>query len=211
MFGQLHQIGPTGPAVDFFGDNSGVSLFRFEGNLNDDSGTYNGTYNSGNVGIAYSSSIKKFGTQSLTLTQIGGNSYNHNPVSITNDAMGAVSYWAYLSSTPADDSAIFNLNFNREAQTTAFIRTSTTHSSIGRALGTGAWKHIVITKSGSNVIIYINDTEFNKTFTNGGDLTVNNISISRNTDAPKFFIDHVRFFNRGLSSSEVTQLYNETE
>ena len=209
MFGQLHQIAKTGDH-DFFGDGSGVSLFRFEGNLDDESGTHNGTYNSGAVGIAYSTSVKKFGTQSLTFTKIGSTTYSNNPVSFTTDAMGAVSFWGYLGGNPGDDSTIFNLNWRREANGNMFIRTSSLHATASSTFGTGAWKHIVITKSGNSAIIYVNGSQLTS-FSGAGNLTNNNISIAKNSDAPDFFIDHVRLFNRGLTASEVTQLYNETE
>lgn len=85
------------------------------------------------------------------------------------------------------------------------------------AMPTGSWQHVVITKSGSNGILYINnqqvDTNTGMTLNPAdmGNTTNNYIGRSQwsndpylNADIDKFYV-----YNRALSASEVTDLYND--
>ena len=98
-----------------------------------------------------------------------------------------------------------------ERGTGTFEDTSTTST-----INDGDWHHIVVTKSSTQTIIYIDGTA---DVTNANTFTSNNggtedFRIGRDNPAsPAWFngkIDQVRIFDKALSSSEVTTLYGET-
>ena len=74
----------------------------------------------------------------------------------------------------------------------------------------GQWEHIAIVRDGSNMTFYINGTGETETISGGtvgvgrGDMVIGSPSAS-----PDATIDQVRIFDKALSSSEVTTLYNE--
>ena len=82
--------------------------------------------------------------------------------------------------------------------------------------GTGVWHHIVATRRGSSVYLYLNGTLL------GQDNTISthpnvaaSLELSRRTTGgspDRYFngkIDDVRIYNRALSPAEITALYNE--
>ena len=76
------------------------------------------------------------------------------------------------------------------------------------------WYHVAVTYDGSEVAIYIDSKKENSTAASGSIDTFNaNLDIGRDTafsysgEAFDGYIDDVRIYNRGLSASEVRQLF----
>ena len=103
----------------------------------------------------------------------------------------------------------------------SFYADGTASSSAGRALGTtnfvtGQWYHTVGTYDGSNVKIYVNGVlEGTTSYTATPGTTDQPLVIGRwygnyNAYYHDGEIDQVRIFNKAISDSEVTTLYNET-
>jgi len=78
------------------------------------------------------------------------------------------------------------------------------------------WYNIVLVSNGSSNKLYINNAEASYTFIVGSQVALNDsannveISFGGNDRAINGSIDQVRIFNKALSASEVTTLYNET-
>lgn len=80
----------------------------------------------------------------------------------------------------------------------------------------GAWTHVVVTADGTNVRTYINGTQvgsalsYDGTIANGRELVIGAFASGTGVKS-RFFngiIDELRIYNRSLSASEVTRLYN---
>src|SRR5210317_280701 len=118
----------------------------------------------------------------------------------------------------SDTYRAFSLNINANGTIQAKERsggTSYNTTSTG-TVNNGSWNHIVLTKSSTNTIIYINgslDENNANTVTSNSGLTEPFRIGAENTASPEWFdgkIDQVRLFSKALSSSEVSTLYAET-
>ena len=75
------------------------------------------------------------------------------------------------------------------------------------------WNHITLTWNGTNVILYSNGTEINRTAqTRNAQINTNNLEIGRAFLGDPYIwdgmIDEVQIYNRALSASEIYQIYN---
>src|SRR6056300_798928 len=131
----------------------------------------------------------------------------------------STTYQTILSKYGNSDSyRAFSLNINANGTIQAKERsggTSYNTTSTG-TVNNGSWNHIVLTKSSTNTIIYINgslDENNANTVTSNSGLTEPFRIGAENTASPEWFdgkIDQVRLFSKALSSSEVSTLYAET-
>ena len=201
--------------LDFFGDGSGIAWYKLQGNLNDESGNYNATApTDGQPAEGYTTSIVRFGTQSFAPTGSGsvGTPAGAFTTSIPTTKR-TESIWVYQTARHQDDTLIFSLDIERESYNGVFLfdAAGSIYTGIPN-MSTGTWHHLVTSYNGSNQTkVYIDGSLGGTLSRNGGTLTRANLaSFSQGQDAPRTKLVNVRIFNRAVSASEVTALYQET-
>jgi len=203
----------TVDTLDILGDGSCIATYQLDGNANDLSGNYSGTptdvsYGVGEFDLAgvfngsssrIESNIDVFNTTTYSVSlwaNVGsykGASYNHWAFIINNDQH------VVIGESPANTLKIYFSDFT--ISNPFYTITDPT-----------AWHHIVVTRTGNSISMYVNGTLAN-TFSYGGLSQGTGFKLGTNHTDNAFFdgsIDQVRIFNKALSSSEVTTLYNET-
>lgn len=213
----LHQAAAASFTVDIFGDGSGVALYEFEGNANDTGGNYNGTatdvtFPSGYIGqsAAFNGSSSVINVSSSTLD-------------ITNDF--SVSGWVNQESSDVNlhifactDTNSNNIHFDANIQPTqnrvALVYNNVTY--LQSLTYESGWHHYAFILNGTTLTTYRNGSVLGTPDT----VTVASTSGSRQTIGTRLRqsfssygsgkLDHIRIFNKDLSSAEVTTLYNET-
>lgn len=201
--------------LDFFGDGSAIAWYKLQGNLNDESGNYNATAPAdGQPAEGYTTSIVKFGTQSFAPTGSGsiGTPAGAFTTSIPTTKR-TESFWVYQTARHQDDTLIFSLDIEREAYNGVYLFDAVGSTATGIPnMSTGTWHHLVTSYNGSNQTKVYIDGSLGGTLTrNGGTLNrINLASFSQGQDAPRTKLVNVRVFNRAVSASEVTALYQET-
>jgi hypothetical protein len=86
---------------------------------------------------------------------------------------------------------------------------ATDHLSSG-VVGTGGWNHVAVVNSGGNVTYYINGTADPNTYTLGISFDANGIGCDSgiSEECSNGYLDDIRLYNRALSSTDITELYN---
>jgi len=207
---------------DIFGDSSALSLHQLNNSYNQ---TGSGTGNLANSGVSFNST-SKFGSHSLNT--LG----NGNYIDITNTTrIYAISAWVYMpTGSGGDDEYIFEFRHDNPSNGRGYMYTYLSSQS-------GKIQYIDLSNdtTANNRIgnIYIDGTQitsgqfhFSTNTWHHIVCSVNNASEARQTwnEGVRFgnradgssggnfgYIDQIRTFNRALSSSEVTTLYNEVE
>lgn len=205
----------AGNGVDFFGDGSGMAWYKLQGNLNDESGNYNATAPAdGTPAEAYSTSYVRFGTQSFAPTGSGGTG---SPAGSFTTSIPTTkrteSFWVYQTARLTDDVLIFSLDIERESFNGVYLFDSCGSIATGIPnMSTNTWHHLVTSYNGSNETkIYIDGSLGGTKARSGCYLNrVNLAGFSQGRDAPRTKLVNVRVFNRAVSASEVTALYQET-
>jgi hypothetical protein len=214
--------------VDIFNDNSCLALYQFTQNANDTSGSYNGTgtdvtYSSGTNAGAYTSFSGYFNG---TTSRIAVNTPMPTP-------SWAFSFWFYEDPS---DSNIFKTILSTEQWTSTTaphdwgLRWD--HTGSGRmglvvrnvvdpfyfdnsATGySSQWNHCVFQYTGTRYEFWKNGTLQPNTYTHASGSWKNWGSIMQSpwdgaAGYVKGSLDQLRFFNRVLTNSEITQLINE--
>jgi len=202
-----------------------VSYYKFDGDATDSAGSNDGTVTGATNGSSYGKINEGYNFD-------GSNDYinsNYNP---TSRAAFSISFWAKTSSTTDFTLLLFNYKVSGGVRGHAlYHRGSYIQSSlyisgnnagdINQVLSTtgwndGDWHHYVITYDGTTQNIYIDgsDEKASTTYTQTGALPqgISYYIGCRNKGTPDRFlpgdIDEVGFWNRAISSSEVTELYN---
>lgn len=209
--------------------NGLIAYYPFNGNANDGSGNGNdGTVNGATL------TTDRFGNSNKAYSFNGSNN-NISVPSLNNYSYTPITYsvWAYMNSYNVVDwgsSFIFNGIIGRDAFGNAtegiiaflnqydasnvhkimyYTGANSVNSTYTPPLNT--WFHIVYTSDGSNSKFYINAVSVNEvTFS----ATQNaNLGFTIGSAGSRGFwdgkIDDIRIYNRALSQSEITQLYNE--
>ena len=212
--------GGQADTLDILVDNSCIATYQLDGNANDLSGNYSGTPTNVSYGV---------GEFDLAGVFNGSSSNISLPTSIkpANSIM-SISLWASNNSTSR--TSVFFLEYNNAP---AFLALENNYFNDPTALAVyynntpviipagstlpadGSWHHILITASATEVKLYKNGQQIGDTASitvNTNVLTEAHIGVRHyNNDLYwKGSIDQVRIFNKALSSSEVTTLYNET-
>lgn len=227
----------SGAAVnetDPFGDGSLKSFYRFDNNFNDDSGNgYNGT---GESGLSFSTT-RKVGTHSVI--NVGDATDRQFTLPNDLDVDETVTFWIYLVNASGDDYfriwekhdstyvfwnfAMYNIGGTTSVQ--AQIRQTTskyryTNDNISFSLN--VWNFVSYRyKSDGTHHFSLNggtETQLTSSLSAGAVPTVPTTTtktvgeIYSNGSSfrdERFYMDHYRHFNRALTQSEITQLYNE--
>jgi len=207
----------TKSTTDIFDDGSGVVLYEFEEGAKDTGGA-SGYIGSGGM-FDGSTSYTTINSTSTTPFDASSEDFSIsawiNVSSFQNDAC-VISKWG---STSTDQSYFFG--FNGSADNTKLIvyekSGSTTHviNSTSTTITTGNWFHVAYVRNSTQTIIYINGVA--ETFSNTNTINSGNsqpIIVGRQYGYPGTSfngkIDQMRLFNKALSSSEITTLYQET-
>ena len=220
---------------DPFGDGSLKSFYRFENNMNDDSGNgYNGT---AEAGTSFSSSVKKVGTHSI----INLGDAADRQITLPNylQANETITFWIYLFNGSGDDyyrvwekhDSTYNFmsfgmyNIGGVTSVQAQIRDTTskyryTNNNISFTQNTWNFISYRYSSAGTHHFSLNGGTEVQLTLSlsAGGapsppsNATTTVGQIYANGSAyigSRFYLDHYRAFNRALTQAEITQLYNE--
>jgi hypothetical protein len=227
----------SGAAVndtDPFGDGSVKSFYRFDNNMNDDSGNgYNGT---AEAGTSFSTSAK-VGTHSI----INLGDASNRQITLPNylQANETITFWIYLVNLSGNDFyyiwekhdssynfwnfAMYNVDGVTSVQ--AQIRQTTsnyryTNSNISFAQNTWNFISYRYSSAGTHHFSLNGGTEVQLTssLASGGAPTTplnattavgQTYSNGSAYTGSRFYLDHYRAFNRVLTQAEITQLYNE--
>lgn len=206
--------------VDPLYDSSGLALYSMDNTINDLSGNYNGTLKTGS--LVYSSSNKKLGTHSFTCN--AANSFS--VATIKNSYPFTLSTWIYVNPSLSGFNEVMNLSIagqrvsmglvdwdNNGTWQITLMYGGTNHWTFGGNIPKSSWVHVVWSVVGSNNsshAIYLNGTAQSATNRGGGHGGTAGWVIGGNQDGAELFngsIDQLRFFNKALSSSEVSALY----
>ena len=138
-----------------------------------------------------------------------------------------LSAWVYTKSVPSGYPGIIvaqpnssgnqigifqhNGNFYYELGTSGDV---TNRINPGETVTTDTWTHVVLTWNGNKLKEYIDGSSTGKTDSTPSDPSddMSNLNIGRWSGGPDYFdgdISDVRVYNRALSRSEITQLYNQ--
>ena len=221
----------TVDTLDILGDGSCIATYQLDGNANDLSGNYSGTPTNVSYGV---------GEFDLAGVFNGSSSYINLPLKPIYDGRNNIttSFWFNVSDsgrgvlfTDYAGSNDWNLivSINRISVGDIYIETryggNNAANQITGTYSDGAWHciTIVLNQSTNQRITYIDNilketTAISSASWTGvstqrvtiGDLYNTNTSSYQGTYALDGQIDQVRIFNKALSSSEVTTLYNET-
>lgn len=212
--------------VDFFKDSSGIALWTLDGNTLDLSGNYNAT---SSTALTYASP-GKIGTFSGIFN---GTSTTIAMPNVKNSYPLSVSMWVQDNNafSPATDGMreLFNMSIAGQRLSLGVLKNTGWPTGLTVMYGgTNHWSgsvssfspnstdffHIVFSIVGNNNsshAVYFNGnpvTLTNNGGTHGGTAGWN---LGSNSTSAEYFngkIDHVRFFNKAISASEATQLYN---
>jgi hypothetical protein len=199
---------------DVFGDGSCLATYQFENNELDLGGNYNGT------GAEIEYAVGRYG-QAASFN--GSGSKLDTGYTFTNTTF-SVSVWFKTTttnivitntsdSTPAASNDGFRIYPNKVVLTQDDVDVVTRNYS--SSLVDGNWHNVIITNDGSTLTVYIDggqeSTDSSTSFTQNNSYAVVMGYQPRSTIVQYFDgeIDQVRFFNKAISASEATSLYNE--
>lgn len=226
-------VGETDP----FGDGSLKSFYRFDNSLNDESGNnYNATKEStptfqtfNKVGTHSIGPVGRVTTGQVTLP----NNFSNNETFtcwVYSDAFYDTDKTWRVFEMHISTYEFLALTFTKVGSTQtmfAYIRTGTgsyRYASTTAFTFSNEWIFFTYRYNNSTGTHYVSrnggtETEMTTTATSGGAPSVpsttdmilgqNYINGSTVVDNNRLYIDHIRHFNRALTQSEITQLYNE--
>lgn len=213
----------TTNTLDILGDGSCVAAYKFEGNMNDLSGNYNGsatgmTYTTGKFGQAGDfDGSGDYVTISATAT---------TPLDFSTETY-SVSHWIYPHNTAED--AIYSSKWSTGAtalrsyyighNSSGLIRINENPGGLFTSTGTvtqNVWSNVIYVRDATTAYIYINgslDSTHSRTNTIDQAGTQNiyfgRVEGTASGDMYDGLLDQTRYFNKALSASEVTTVYNE--
>ena len=217
---------PMSVQVDPFKDGSGKALYRLEGNALDESGNYNGTlinaptYANGRFGrcLFFNGINQGVNISSLPDISVGTSSFAMSvwvkPINGGLEAAnGTYSYIVGLGNT----ALTLGLNTNSSSLLAGALAITQIYpsSDYGTALAIisdNQWHHVVVSSNGTTLTMYVNGSNVGTQTKRS--TTANSLdTIGHNDGAGGYSmngsIDQLRIFNRALTQSEVTALYNE--
>ena len=208
-------IGSIG-AIDIFGDNSATALWAMNGNTNDSGGTYNGT----NTGITFATGKSASSGQGGVI-----NGSDSMTSSISVQPPFSLSFWLKTSGIAARNGILFTFGNNTyitegygSSGGFSFHQPGVKEQSsqAGISENNSTWTHVVYTMAAFASTPTNQRWYFNSAFAalvssgagQGGSFNSYSGTFAINGGL-NGTIDHVRLFNKVLSTSEITTLYNE--
>ncbi|WP_041963464.1 LamG domain-containing protein [Sulfurospirillum cavolei] len=203
--------------VDPFGDGSGTELWKFDGNGNGASNSYNLTP----INITYSEGI--FGQSSV----FNGSAYFNLPPLPEAVENITISFWVYFDDNNERmifDTGVWGLGKGigiykntSNKLVIVFKKSSTLYFSriVNQPLNLNAFAHIVIVKTTTGLFVYYDNVLVDTYIHNTIISTIEGQTgcIGRQYNYPYYHkgkIDQFRIFNRALTAEEVGVLYTET-
>jgi hypothetical protein len=208
--------------LDVLGDGSCLALYRFDGDINDISNTYNADSADNTYNIGFIGGCAKFQGNNAGII------VNNLPIDYNNFSM---SFWINVGDSgtgniyESDDGVSTNIEVEFNAVSNALEvkgngMSSNAYSGTdslenydpGHGKPTTPWQFIcVVFKSNHDVLIYI-DAEDTSTNTNASIGTVNppadtTFTLGKNGYSGR--LDHLRFFNKAILLFEIQKLYEE--
>ena len=198
--------------VDPFGDNSGVALYKFDGDATDESGSYDGTASN----VTYDTG--KFGQCVRNLSPSGYVSLGIHHFNVPK----TISFWAkdnmYLQNgqnvVAYETFKLNNTSFSMYACNGATVSgCAVARINLTYSIDLTTFRHICVTINYPTVVIYVDGSVFASGTMSG---TVSGSSydfgawdVSSHNSSLIGFLDQLRIFNRALSSAEIISLYEE--
>ena len=195
--------------LDIFGDGSCKGLWEFSSNVNDTGGTYNGTL----VGTGHAYPSGKFGTCIRWDSSYG--KVNIAPAAFE-PWQDSISFWYNcVNASQSDKHLIYFYNGTRYyiRQMSGNIKIAIVGNSDHRqisATSEGAWMHVVISRESSTSIKIYSNGSLVSTETVSAMSTSSAYNVHFNAENWEGALDHIRIFDRALTSSEVSTLYSES-
>ncbi len=180
-----------------------------------------------NNGIVNGATLTSSGKIDNAFDFDGSNDYvNVGDVDLTGSTM-SISLWFKTSSTvtpkqildkmAGGSSAGYGIGYVSSKPVFQIVTTtSSKQTTTTNTYSDGNWHHLVCTYDGSNMKIYIDGSiDSGATTIHTGTLVTNsqNLEIGRHNTAGRYFdgnLDEISLYNKTLSSTEVTELYNST-
>ena len=207
--------------TQILGDSSCVAYYKLDGDFTDETGNYNGSFinpNYGNGEFDLSAVLNASGNYALLPFNLSSTPFSVSFWAKDNDSAG---YWIANSSGSTQRGWYVNsgagvYSFRLTNFTTSYFIFSTTGT-----INKSVWHHIVATwdntTNANGAKIYVNgvlNAQATSTSTSNYSFTNSDITIYKEPSRNYWYgnggkLDQVRFFNKAVSSSEVTTLYNE--
>ena len=213
--------GCTTDTLQILGDTSCIATYRLNGDATDLSGNYNGTATSVTYVSGLFGSAGSFNGSSSTLV------VPHSTVFNTSNSF-SISVWAYRASTAERMVAFKGTSANQawffgysdqygyyffDYGTVGYVRSGTGVTSLN------VWENVILTWNAvtKTASIYINGADESNTVVVGGgsgttsttDFNIGSYMSYTTWSAWYGQLDQVRIFNKAITSTEVTTLYNE--
>ena len=218
MFGQGFNYGFLGKPLcftdttDIFKDNSGVALYTLDYDGSDsagatgkfnEGGVFNGSSSYIDVGSSIGNQMTSAFTVSLWVNVNNSSNDGHSPLSFMDNI--------WINIFLESDNTVYARLVDSSASSRAVTSTNT--------LIDGGWNHIVFKGDGTagQVELYLNNVSQGTASWNGTNYDRNNNNVFGQygqLNVGRFFegkLDQVRIFNKELSSTEISTLYNETK
>lgn len=212
--------------IDILNNTSGLALWTLDQTINDLGGNYNGTSSSN---LSYSSVDARIGTHSGIFS---GNTNIVMP-NVKNSYPLSISMWVQDNNafSPATDGMreLFNMSIAGQRLSLGVVRNTGWPTGITIMYGaSNHWSgsvssfspnandffHIVFSIVGSNNAshaVYFNGNSVSLTNNGGAHGGTANWSVGSNGAGAEFWsgkIDHIRFFNKAITASEASYIYN---
>jgi hypothetical protein len=199
--------------------NSGlISCFLFEGNLTDGTGNYSASQQNTSLIINRKNNVN-------SALSFGGTATNsrlsiNNPTYSTNNVNFTLSFWLRANETNRGQTIFSTVNSTQQiyiSQNVLYYYADN-NNLVGIGINTSNWYHYIVSYQASNrtTMVYVNGNLLNTRiasntitlsptllFGHNGQTAATNAAIFNGT------IDDIKIYNRNLTQSEITQLYNE--
>ena len=221
------QVTNTVSKVDPFGDSSGVALYRFENNANDEGDVYNGTPSNvtwGSSGVFNESASFNNTNSYIALQNNSLNFLNEYSLSIwiksNGDFNGDTIFanYSYSASNTTENGFMLRKMSGNVLRVDNWINNAN-QNFISSVIPVNVWTHISVVNTQSNIKLYINGILDISSLTNGFNYHASNITFpviggylyENGTIGNSFsgLIDQVRIFNKAILPLEVESLYKE--
>jgi len=201
---------------DIFGDSSGVALYQLNSNADDSSGNYDGTatdvtYVSGHIDNAGSfNGSSSYLKAASALNGVAPSSDYSVSVWFKINAYGQTYPTIFAGQTGGDTLPPYLWISSSILRLHGYEYNDYTNN-----LSSGVWYNAVMINQGTSTNLYIDgvlQTPTSRTFwgQNGGQFfNLGGVDLYPTTNSFNGLLDQVRIFNKAVTSTEVTTLYNE--